>query len=97
MIAEARLRSGIAVALNTSPHSVAFNFQPQKAFLDIRCGLTATWDKVCMTMDGVNYAYNQWHVLEKGTPFYEYIFDLIDKDYVNPLEQMSGFFNMQGV
>ena len=50
-----------------------------------------------MTMDGVNYAHNQWHVLEKGTPFYEYIFDLIDKDYVNPLEQMSRFLICRGV
>lgn len=92
MIAEARLPNGIAVALNNSPKSVAFTFQGQNAFLDLRQGVLAIWDRKALNLDGTEHAHNKWHVLEEDSVLWKYFKDLIASDYVNPLEGMGAFF-----
>ena len=93
MIAEARLTCGVTIALNSGPpHQVAFVFQQKKPFLDLREGILGIWDNSCLTIHGVDYKYNHWHLLEKESSLYKYMSSLIDSDYQSPLEAMQGFF-----
>ena len=87
--AEAMLPCGIAVALNSSPASVAFVFQGKQAFIDNREGMLAIWDRKGMRLGDAEYAYHQWYALNEGESLYLYMKDLISKDYTPP--QHFGF------
>ena len=90
MIAEAQLGNGIAVALNNSPKQIAFVRQARTALIDDREGVRAIWDNKGVSINEVDYAFNQWHNLEEDSDLFKYWKSLITSDYQEPIVMHFG-------
>jgi len=76
MIVQEHLPSmGVTVALakDGDVSRIAFERDARHPmFVDVRGEITGVWDKKCVTIDGMDYSSNTWHVLTKETPLWKY-------------------------